>query len=192
MSTVSKRSGRLYRSAGASHPEAIPARGEFELEGAGGGQKINIFDDLLERNPLPPETKIGWTAPVTYLVVLAPTMVAGIADSLLNENLTWITRITFLLACLLAGLRTAAIESWAAWTAPPIGFALAVIAKVNITGAALGGFVVTQLLGLAIGLSEHVWVVLLGTAAAWLLSRRHQVAYARRIRQQRRATRADS
>lgn len=172
-----KQNGRLYRAVGA--PEvpnsivALPGRKVASVKTSSKPSK------LLSNSFVPNRPQTGLSAKLVYALIIFSTAIIAIIESYFLGDLGWFTRIAFAATAIFAALKANPVDESAAWTAAPIAFAIAVLIKVNITGADIGNFLATQLTGLLVGLSEHMWVILGTTAAAWVIGRRHYVSYLR-------------
>lgn len=189
--------GRLYRSAGAKHPDAVPApRGRRAVN-------PDRFDFLETTEPskvfepdhfdgeLPGEFGLrGWQL---FILVTAPTLVVSLIESMFSKSVGVLTFAVFVIACVLGAFKTRAESSYATWTTPALAFA-----TVSFIGSALKFSASAGLLGniAAIGLefftrlSAAMWPVLGATLVCWFLGRRTLVAYrAARYRAQRRRVR---
>lgn len=165
--------GRLYRSAGsAEEPGTILAMPQRRQSAA---KQPDILDVIAHE----PDAHTGLSAMQVFGLVLGAVLVGSLADSFIFGNVSWITRALFIAALFYGTVKAAPADSWAGWASAPIAFSFGLVLSVNLTGKDFGGWLVTQPLGLMVGLSEHTWVLLISTAAAWVIGRRHQVAYLR-------------
>lgn len=189
--------GRLYRSAGAKHPEAVPTpRGRravnpdrFDFLETTAPDKI--FDQIDHDSALPGELGLrGWQL---FLLVTAPTLVVSIVESMFSKQPGVGTFAVFVIACVLGAFKTRAESSYATWTTPALAYA-----TVSLVGALTKFSASAGLLGNvgAVGLefftrlSQAMWPVVGATLVGWVLGRRTLVAYrAARYRMRRRQVR---
>jgi hypothetical protein len=170
-------SGRLYRSAGAAEEPgtilALPNR----------RTSTEKHPDLVDVIAKDPAAHSGFSVLQIFGIVLVAVLVGAALDSFIFGNVSWITRALFIAALFYSTFKAAPADSWAGWASAPIAFSGGLLLSVNLTGKDFGGWLVTQPLGLLVGLSEHMWVLLISSAIAWVIGRRHQVAYMRQKRQ---------
>lgn len=170
--------GRLYRSAGAQHPDAIPALAEPT------SQQRELPDEL---PPMPRDRRLS--AGQLYLLVCLGTVAFGAADRFITGQLGLITSVAFIALSIGAAFVAQPTAGWAAWTAPPIGFGFLAITYANIGPNAAEGFLLRQVLGTVLALAAHAWPVAVTTAACWLIVRQAQLKAG--IRTRRRSPEAD-
>lgn len=171
--------GRLYRSAGAQHPDAIPAL----------LQPTSPQRELPDELPPAPRQRRSLSAPRIYLLVGLGTAGFGLADRLITGELGLITSIGFLVLSVSGALLAEPLAGWAAWTAPPIAFGFLALVYANIGPNAAEGFLMRQVLGTVLALAAHAWPVGITTVACWVIVRRAQVEHG--IRPRRRSPEAD-
>ncbi|MEY3407879.1 MAG: hypothetical protein RL038_940 [Actinomycetota bacterium] len=176
-------SGRLYRAVGAPEvPNSIVALPNRKAISSSAPEKTKPSF----RAPKTPrdtsqhiEAGSGISSRAVFTLIIGATAIISGIESYFLGDLGWFTRIAFISSTLYSAIKANPVDESAAWTAAPIAFALAVLLKLNLTGADIGNFIATQVTGLFVGLSEHMWVILGTTAAAWVIGRRHHVAYLR-------------
>lgn len=199
--TDSKNSGgRLYRSAGAKHPDAVPTprgrkavnadRFDF-LETTKPGRIATDEEALSPAAGLPGEVGLrGWQL---FLLVTAATLVTSFAESAFSKGSTTATQIVFVLASVLGAYKTRAESNYATWTTPPLAFGfVSLTAALTKFSAAAGviGNVGTVAVEFFTRLSAGMFPVLGATVVGWILGRRTLVAYrAARYRLERRRVR---
>lgn len=189
--------GRLYRSAGSKHPDAVPAgRGRRAVN----PDRFDFLETTEPSRVLEPEQfdgelpgEFGLRGWQLFIVVAAPTLVVSFIESMFSKSVGVLTFAIFVIACVLGALRTRAESSYATWTTPALAFG-----AVSLVGAALKLSASAGVLGniAAIGLefftrlSAAMWPVLGATLVGWILGRRTLVRYrAARYRAQRRQIR---
>lgn len=116
---------------------------------------------------------------LAHLWVLVPTAAAA----LLDQNLAlggWLLIAVFALAALSAALLIKGSESWAAWTAAPLGYFFACLIAVGVktgTGSSLFGTIITVALDLLRALSAQMPLALAVMALCFAIAwRKGQVA----------------
>jgi hypothetical protein len=183
--------GRLYRSIGApEEPGTIVALpNQTKKTPLASLKKLRKSEqqkaDMIEKLATDPAAKVGLTAVMIFAINVGVTSVSAIAETLIFQSIDNLTRLVFVAVVLYTSSMASPADSWAGWTSAPFAISTAILINVNLTGMDLGGKVITQPLGLLVGLSEHTWVLLFSAAAAWVIGRRHQIAY---MRAKRRAT----
>jgi hypothetical protein len=177
--------GRLYRSIGAPEEPgtivALPSQTNkspltsFRRLRKSEKQKA----DLIEKLATDPAAKVGLTTGLILAISIGFTAVSAVAETLIFQSIDNLTRLVFVASVLYSSSKASPADSWAGWTSAPFALATAILINVNLSGMDLGGKVITQPLGLLVGLSEHTWVLLATAATAWVIGRRHQIAYMR-------------
>ena len=166
--------GKLYRASGAEHPDA---------------KEVNPSRRLSKQLPSQRSSSIpsdfGFTPAQVYAFLAAPVFLLAALEGKFFPSTNWIFTSVWVLLSIYITLRAAADSYWAAWTAPPIVFAVAVLVHLNMSGKGFGGIAITQVLGLLFGLSERMWVILIITGVCWFISRRKLVANHKAHRAQR-------
>lgn len=157
--------GKLYRASGADHPDAKEVTPSRRLA-----------------RQMPPQrsgsvpSDFGFTPAQVYAFLAAPVFLIAALEGKFFPSTNWIFTTVWILLSIYVTLRAAAESYWAAWTAPPIIFSIAVLVHLNTSGKGFGGFAITQVLGLLFGSSERMWVILLVTGACWFIAKRKLVA----------------
>jgi hypothetical protein len=178
-------SGRLYRAIGApEEPNTIIAlpnrKSSVAKEVLIKSKKIKQErSELVDKLSADPDAKTGLSAVMVFAITIGATVLSAIVESLLFQSIDNLTRLIFIASVLYASLKSSPADSWAGWTSAPFAISAAILVNVNLTGMDLGGWLLTQPLGLLVGLSEHMWILLATAAASWVIGRRHQVAYMR-------------
>jgi hypothetical protein len=177
--------GRLYRSIGApEEPNTIIAlpnrKSSVAKEALIKSKKIKQErSELVDKLAADPDAKTGLSAVMVFAITIGSTVLSAIVESLLFQSIDNLTRLVFVAGVLYTSSKSSPADSWAGWTSAPFALSVAILIHVNLSGMDLGGKVITQPLGLLVGLSEHTWVLLATAAAAWVIGRRHQIAYMR-------------
>ena len=153
-------SGRLYRSARAEHPEAIPALAEPVV------QQRELSVELPEF----PRERTALSATRIYLLVVVGTVVIGIADRYITGQLGILSSLAFVALSLVGAIFAERDAAWAGWTAPPIAFGLLALIYANIAPDAAEGFLFREVLGTLLALLA-LWELATRVFAipAWML-----------------------
>lgn len=160
--------GKLYRSASVEHPDA---------------QAVSPSRRIAKQMPTATRSRnrqipgdFGLGPAQVYFLLATPVMLIAAVEGKFFPSTNWLFTLAWVLVSVYVTLRAAAESYWAAWTAPPIVFAVAVLVHLNLSGKGFGGFAITQLLGLLFGLSERMWIILAVTAICWFIAKRKLVA----------------
>jgi hypothetical protein len=135
--------------------------------------------DLIEKLATDPAAKVGLRAGMIFAITVGVTAISAVVETLVFQSIDNLTRLVFVAGVLYTSSKASPADSWAGWTSAPFALSVAILIHVNLSGMDLGGKVITQPLGLLVGLSEHTWVLLATASAAWVIGRRHQIAYMR-------------
>lgn len=188
--------GRLYRSAGAKHPDAVPTpRGRKAVN-------ADRFDFLESTRParvvedddpiaLPGEVGLrGWQF---FILVSAATLVTSLAESAFSKGSATATHVVFVVACVLGAYKTRAESTYSTWTTPPLAYGfVSLISSLTAYSATAGllGNLGTIAVEFFTRLSDGMWPVIGATVVGWILGRRTLVRFrAARYRLERRRVR---
>ena len=177
-----RRQGTLYTSAGATHPgarRAIPEQNKRR------SSRVERDRELFGFNPIA-ETTQGFGPRRIYLNIFIVTVVFSVIDALIRHHIGLLTAIPFAIISIVNALRVDEEKTWAAWTAPPIVFALVSLVTSPITGQSLGAFPLSEITGLILVLMTNTWAVLGTTAVCWVIARRKSVRHRNEVRRERR------
>ena len=174
--------GNLYSTAGVTHPGARPAIPEQRKRRS---SRVERDRELFGFNPMS-ESPDGFSAGRIYLNIFIVTMFFGIIDALLRHHIGLLTAVPFAVISIVNALRVTADKAWAAWTAPPIVFAVVALITSPVTGQSLGKFPLSEITGLILVLMANTWAVLATTGICWFIGRRKSVKVRSAARRERR------
>lgn len=104
------------------------------------------------------------------LILVASTSLAGLIDMSLNRQITWITGVTFVAACIVSALIVRRRDLWTAVITPPLAFlASLIIAGQPSALSGTGDLVLKEVSLVATGLAFNAPFVFGGTLAALLI-----------------------
>ena len=174
--------GHLYTTAGVEHPgarRAVPQRSRRFSSRVERDRELFGFNQSSESD--------GLSAVRIYRNVFIVTILFAVIEAFLKHRIGLITTIPFALISIATAFRVSYKNAWAAWTAPPLVFALVAMVTSPISGQSLGKFPIGLVTGLVLVLMANTWAVLVTTAATWFLARRIVVKHNKEVRRERRA-----
>jgi hypothetical protein len=156
--TDSSKNGRLYSASGAQHPEAVPAMTKST-------KLIKLKTDA-----------DGLSAARVGLIVAAATLIPALLESLITGKVGIVTSVLFVASSIYCAIKVAPFDGFAAWTVPAYVFLGAMVIGANFGDLAADNFIIRQVSGSILGLSQNYIALMIVTPVAWVIQQRRLVA----------------
>jgi hypothetical protein len=156
--TDSSKNGRLYSASGAKHPEAVPAL----------KKSMRVKQSVLSTE--------GLSAARISIIISAATLIPALLESLIAGKVGIVTSAFFVVSSIFCATKVAPFDGFAAWTVPAYVFLGAMVIGANFGDLAADNFIIRQVSGSILGLSQNYIALMIVTPVAWVIQQRRLVA----------------
>ena len=156
--TDSSKNGRLYSASGAKHPEAVPALKK--------SMRVKQVVSSTE----------GLSAARIAVIISVATLIPAVIESLIAGKVGIVTSVFFVASSIFCATKVAPFDGFAAWTVPAYVFLGAMLIGANLGDLSADNFLIRQLSGTILGLSENYISLMIVTPVTWFIQQRKLVA----------------